>query len=96
MNRIERIRALLEQAFSPVELEIQDDSHLHIGHAGARDGKGHFSVRIIASSFEGKAALERHRMVFQALGEMMATDIHALKVSARGPNATGQPPHGRN
>jgi BolA protein len=83
--RIDRIRALLEQAFSPLELEIIDESHLHAGHAGAREGKGHFRVRIVAESFRGRRSLERHRMVFAALGTMMSTDIHALSVTASGP-----------
>jgi BolA protein len=83
--RIDRISALLEGAFSPVELEIIDESHLHVGHAGAREGKGHFRVRIVAESFRGRPSLECHRMVFAALGTMMTTDIHAISVTAVGP-----------
>jgi BolA protein len=83
--RVDRIRALLQHAFSPVELEIIDESHLHAGHAGAREGKGHFRVRIVAESFRGRRSLECHRMVFAALGTMMTTDIHALSVTAAGP-----------
>jgi BolA protein len=90
VSRVAQIRALLELAFNPVELDVEDDSHLHVGHAGARDGKGHFSVRIVASAFDGKSPLQRHRMVFEALGEMMVTDIHALKVSAKSPSTVSQ------
>lgn len=84
-DRVARIRSCLQTAFSPQELEIVDDSHLHVGHAGAKDGKGHFSVRIVSSRFKGTTPLERHRMVFDALGGMMDTDIHALRVSAASP-----------
>ena len=77
-----RIRRQLIMAFQPDELEIIDESHLHAGHAGAREGKGHYRVRIIAKSFAGKTALQRHRMVYDALGDLMKTEIHALSVSA--------------
>jgi BolA protein len=87
-RRIDRIREQLKSRFSPLDLEIRDDSHLHAGHIGARDGKGHFHVRIVSERFRGKRPIERHRMVFEALGEMMSTDIHALTVSATAP-ATG-------
>lgn len=85
VERIAAIRARLEDAFRPKELEIFDDSHLHTGHAGARDGRGHFRVRIVAERFRGKMPLERHRMVFDALGPMMETDIHALSLQAKAP-----------
>jgi len=81
-SRIEQIRARLEQAFSPESLEISDDSHLHVGHPGAREGKGHFSVRIVSKRFQGTSPLERHRLVYEALGDLMLTDIHALKITA--------------
>ena len=84
-NRVARIQALLEAAFSPFELDVQDDSYLHAGHAGARDGKGHYSVRIVSTVFQNKRPLDRHRLVFEALGDMMVTDIHALKVTAQTP-----------
>ena len=81
-ERVERIRQTLEQAFTPTRLEISDDSHLHAGHAGARSGKGHFTVEIESAAFEGKSPIERHRMVYSALDEMMQTDIHALSIKA--------------
>lgn len=84
-TRVERIRALLIAAFAPEALHVADDSHRHAGHAGARDGRGHFSVDIVSATFAGMAPLARHRAVYQALGDMMATDIHALAVQARAP-----------
>jgi BolA protein len=71
---------------APSSLEITDDSHRHAGHAGARDGRGHFSVTIVASRFAGAKRLERHRMVYSALGSLMQTDIHALSVTALAPD----------
>ncbi|MGK2942614.1 MAG: BolA family protein [Immundisolibacter sp.] len=74
-----RIRACLETALAPTRLELIDDSHLHAGHAGARQG-GHFTVRIAAPAFAGKRPLECHRLIYGALGELMQTDIHALSI----------------
>ncbi len=84
-SRIDRIRSRLEKAFSPEQLEIFDDSHLHQGHEGAKEGKGHYRVHIVSDRFESTRPVDRHRMVFQALGEMMESDIHALSVSALPP-----------
>jgi BolA protein len=78
-DRQQRIRACLEAAFAPTRLELIDDSHRHAGHAGAREG-GHFTLRIAAPVFAGKRALECHRMIYAALGELMRTDIHALAI----------------
>ncbi|MEZ5463402.1 BolA family protein [Dokdonella sp.] len=83
MDRVEAIRSRLAQAFAPCELTVTDDSHRHVGHAGARDGRGHFSVRLISAAFEGMAPLARHRAIYAALGELMQTDIHALSIDAR-------------
>ena len=80
------IRSRLESAFSPDELEIVDDSRRHAGHAGARDGRGHFNVRILSRHFAGKKTVERHRMVYAALGSLMQTDIHALGLIALSPD----------
>ena len=85
MTRIERIREALA-ALQPVTLEVVDDSHRHAGHEGARDGRGHFTVRIVSPVFAGKAPLARHRAVYAALGEMKQTDIHALAIVARTPD----------
>ena len=81
-DRISEIYTRLEDAFAPEHLEVFDDSHLHAGHVGAKEGKGHFRVHIISKQFENTRPLDRHRLVFQALGEMMETEIHALSVSA--------------
>lgn len=85
MSRVERIRTALEQAFKPERLVIEDESHKHAGHAGATSGRGHFRVEIVAESFAGEALLARHRRVYEALGELMQTDIHALSLRARTP-----------
>lgn len=84
-DRVARIQALLDDAFAPLELEIIDESHLHAGHAGAKDGRGHFAVRIVSDAFRDVRPIDRHRMVFSALGDMMRTDIHALRVNASPP-----------
>lgn len=84
-ERVSAIRQRLADAFAPELLEVEDESHLHAGHAGARDGRGHFRVTIVAPAFEGRPRLERHRMVFTALGPLMQSDIHALAVHAHAP-----------
>ncbi len=84
-ERVERIRARLTDVLAPQELAIEDESHKHAGHAGARDGRGHFRVRIISAAFSGQAPLARHRAVYAALGDLMQTDIHALAIDARAP-----------
>lgn len=81
-SRTEKIRARLIEAFSPTTLEVIDESHKHAGHAGARDGRGHFSVTIVSSHFADRTPLERHRMIFQALEELLRTEIHALSIKA--------------
>ena len=87
-ERVERIRARLMQALSPSELDIEDESRQHAGHAGARDGRGHFRVRITAAAFTGQPLLVRHRRVYAVLGDLMQTDIHALALEARAPEET--------
>ena len=84
-SRVERIRERLSAALQTTELTIEDDSHRHAGHEGARDGRGHFSVRIRSAAFTGQAPLARHRAVYAALGDLMQTDIHALAIDARTP-----------
>ena len=80
--RIREIERRLREALSPTELRIKDQSHLHAGHAGARDGLGHFDVFIVSEAFEGVSRVRRHQMVYAALGELMKTDIHALAIHA--------------
>ena len=83
IERIIRMRTLLTAALAPASLEVIDDSHRHIGHAGASDGLGHFNVDIVSDAFAGIAPIARHRAIYAALGAMMATDIHALSIRAR-------------
>lgn len=84
-QRIEAIRERLRDALEPELLEIEDESHLHAGHAGARDGRGHFRVTIVASAFESQSRIRRHRIVYEAVGDLMSTDIHALSIQALAP-----------
>ncbi len=70
----------------PTRLEITDESHKHAGHAGARDGGGHYVLRIASARFAGKSTVARHRMIYSALGEMMKREIHALTIQALAPN----------
>ena len=85
-ERVAEIRARLEAAFAPDVLEIVDESHRHAGHAGAKDGRGHFAVEIVSARFAGTKRLARHRMIYSALGSLMQTDIHALSVNALSPD----------
>ncbi|WAT13679.1 BolA family protein [Xanthomonas fragariae] len=89
MSRVERIRIALQTALAPSELEVVDDSHRHAGHAGARDGRGHFNVRMVSAVFADKSQLARHRAIYAAVGEMMQTDIHALSIEALAPGEAG-------
>ena len=84
-QRIEALRERLLDALEPELLEIEDESHLHAGHAGARDGRGHFRVTIVANAFEGQSRIRRHRIVYEAVGDLMDTDIHALSIHAVAP-----------
>ncbi len=77
---MEKMKARLA-VLSPLEIDIQDDSALHAGHAGARGG-GHYRLRIVSSAFAGKNTVARHRIVYEALGDMMQTEIHALAIQA--------------
>ena len=83
-NRVELIREKLTAAFLPQELDIIDDSHQHVGHASAKGG-GHYTVHIIADAFAGKSLIERHRMVYDAMGDLMQDEVHALSIKAEAP-----------
>lgn len=86
MNEREaRMRAALA-ALAPAQLEIVDESHKHAGHAGAREGGGHYVLRIVSAQFAGKNTVARHRMVYSALGELMKREIHALNIQALTPD----------
>ncbi|HEX4910819.1 MAG TPA: BolA family protein [Permianibacter sp.] len=84
-KRLVEMEARLRAALQPSELQLLDESHLHAGHAGALTGKGHFAVRIVSEQFRDKLPLARHRLVYAALGELMETDIHALRIDAQAP-----------
>lgn len=84
MSVAARLESDLRQALAPQSLQVVDDSHLHAGHAGARDG-GHYTVHITAPCFAGRNRLARHRLVYDALGPLAARGIHALAIVARAP-----------
>lgn len=84
-QRVQAIRSAIESALAPLWLEVEDESHKHIGHAGARDGRGHFRVDVVSDAFTGLTPIARHRAVYAAVGELMTTDIHALAIRARTP-----------
>lgn len=81
MDRIEAIKERLTTKLQPVQLDIIDESHLHAGHSG-HGGAGHFAVTIISEAFNGKSLIERHRMVYLAVDDLMKTEIHALSIKA--------------
>lgn len=83
--RLIEIERRLRAALQPSEFELIDESHLHAGHAGALTGKGHFAVKLCSEQFRDKLPLARHRLVYAALGELMDTDIHALRIDAQAP-----------
>ncbi len=76
----------LNATFEPETLGVEDESYLHKGHEGAKDGRSHFRVLIISEAFEGKNLIDRHRMIYAALDEMMRIDIHALAIDAWAPD----------
>ena len=75
----------LRSELAAESVDIEDQSHLHVGHAGARSGGGHYAVTVVSSRFRGLDLLARHRLVYQALGQAMHSDIHALSISAYAP-----------
>ncbi len=79
------IEAALRAALQPTRLEVQDDGHLHIGHAGAREG-GHYTVRITSARFAGCSRVARHRLVYDALRDLLPAGIHALAIEAHTPD----------
>lgn len=85
MDRIGTIRQRLEQALQPMVLDIRDDSAQHQGHAGAAGGGGHYSVRVVSSQFRELPLLARHRLVYQAVNDLMPSVIHALSIRALTP-----------
>ncbi|HPR05584.1 MAG TPA: BolA family protein [Denitromonas sp.] len=84
-NTLEQIEARLTAALAPASLHIDDDSAQHAGHAGARDGGGHYRVDIVSAAFAGKNTMARHRLIYAALGDLMPRAIHALSIRASAP-----------
>ena len=85
MNRLELIEQKLNEALKPESLHIEDESSQHAGHAGAASGGGHFNVMMVSPKFTGANTIARHRMVYDALGDMMQKDIHALALKLYAP-----------
>jgi BolA family transcriptional regulator, general stress-responsive regulator len=85
----QQIRSRL-QHLQTLELEIIDDSHLHAGHAGARDGGRHFRLRVVSPAFEGLNSLGRHRLVYDCLSDLMPRPIHALAMRLLSPTDEGR------
>ncbi len=87
MSIADIIKTKLTEALAPSRLELVDESHLHAGHAGARpEGESHFRLVVVSDQFENRGRLERQRMVYRILGDLMATDIHALSIKALTPD----------
>lgn len=86
-SRIDQIREKLTKALKPTNLEIIDESHLHVGHAGAASGAGHYKIIVHSHLFTDKSAVARHQLVYAALSDMMQTDIHALSIQAITPES---------
>lgn len=84
-DREQRLRQRLEEHFSPTLLVIEDESHLHAGHAGAAGGQSHFRIAIVAEAFRGHTPVARHRLVYAAVDDLLKTDIHALAIDASPP-----------
>ena len=80
----QHIEAALRSALQPTTLEVQDDSHLHAGHAGAKEGR-HFSVKLVSERFAGLTRVARHRLVYDSLKPLIDGGIHALAIDARAP-----------
>ena len=83
----DEIQTRLQAALAPLHIDVQDDSHLHAGHAGAREGR-HFTVRIRSSRFAGLSRVARHRLVYDSLGPLAEQGVHALAIVAQAPDET--------
>jgi intracellular septation protein len=85
-NRAQRLRERLQNRFAPAQLTVEDESHLHEGHAGAAGGQSHFRIRIVAEAFSGISSVARHRLIYAAVDDLMKSDIHALAIEAQAPD----------
>ena len=90
-ERVALIHERLTRALDPLALEIIDESTRHAGHAGAASGGGHFIVQIVSQAFQGKNLIQRHRLVYAAVDDLMHTEIHALSIEARTPEESQSP-----
>jgi len=79
---IDLIKTLLTDALTPESIELADNSQAHAGHAGAQSGGGHYHVRIVSTAFDGKSLVQRHQLIYKALGDLMKHEIHALGIEA--------------
>ncbi|MEM9440930.1 MAG: BolA family protein [Pseudomonadota bacterium] len=87
MSVADNIKTKLTEALAPTRLDLRDESHLHAGHAGARpEGESHFRLLVVSDAFENRGRIERQRMIYQILGDLMTTDIHALSIKALTPD----------
>lgn len=87
MDRVEVIRNRLQQALAPESIDIVDESWKHAGHAGAREsGGGHFNVTVVSEHFRNQSSIQRHRMIYAAVNDLMPQEIHALSIRALTPD----------
>jgi BolA protein len=86
---VAKIRERLERALAPLALRIEDESALHAGHEGASSGGGHYRVHLVSPKFEGLARLARHRLVYDALDDLMKREVHALSLVLLAPREDG-------
>ena len=89
-DKMTRIRGRLEETFSPLVCQLEDESALHAGHAGAASGGGHYRLHLVSASFEGQNRVTRHRLVYDCLRDMMHIDIHALAIIALTPSEVSE------
>jgi len=87
-TRAQRLRERLQSRFAPAQLSVEDESHLHEGHAGAAGGQSHFRVRIVSEAFRGIPSVARHRLIYAAVDDLLKSDIHALAIEALPPDKT--------
>ena len=87
-QRLEEMQSRLQAELQPLSLEVIDEGHMHVGHEGAKDGRGHFRVRIVSAQFAGLSMMQRHRLIYGIMGQLMQTDIHALTIEASVPEDT--------
>ncbi|MBL8528425.1 MAG: BolA family transcriptional regulator [Burkholderiales bacterium] len=85
MNTVKKMEERL-QALAPENIEILDEGGKHVGHEGAKGGGGHYDLLIVSSRFAGCSSVVRHRLVYEALGDLMRNEIHALAIRALAPN----------